>query len=347
MANIKISELNTFPTSLKTEDFFPIDKSSSLLTYRATLGQLQSLLSTGSFSGSLIGTASWANNAISASYVRGNNVTGSVLSASYAVTASYVSGSGAGVSGTGTVNYLPIWTNNTTLGNSDIYYTGSINSYVSNYKNIAIENGQAFFAARGTYNCGYSMQSMYTSSDAWAFACGTENTGGARGMLELVTYSSSNQLISKQGNDPDGNGTIRALRFAGNGIYFWPLGGAQSISRDGTFNIGVDSGTANTETRFMIEVYSGSSVSNPQTYHIQKAIEVKYGSGSAITGLRTTFCVSSSGFVYATGYNVISSSNYAYTSSLASGSFAVIEDNGAMYLFARSANGKLRSASLA
>jgi hypothetical protein len=342
MSTIKISELNTFPALLKTEDFFPIDRSSSLLTYRATLGQLQTLLSTGSFSGSLIGTSSWANNSISSSYAITSSYSSNTISASYALTASYVSGSGGGVTGNGTVNYLPIWTGTTVLGNSNIYYTASL-GYVSSYKNIAIENGQAFFIARGTYNCGYTMQSMYTASDAWSFGCGTENTGTSRGIFELVTYSGSNQLISKQSNDPDGYGIIRALRTVSNGFYFWPLGGAQTVSRDGTFNIGVDSGTANTETRFMIHVYSGSSVSNPQTYHIQKAIEVRYGSSS----LDTTFCVSSSGYVYSTGYNVISSSNYAYTSSLVSGSFAVIEDNGVMYLFARSANGKLRSASLA
>lgn len=293
---IKISELNTFPSLLKTEDFFPIDKSSSLLTYRATLGQLQSLLSTGSFSGSLIGTASWANNSISASYIRGGNVSGSVLSASYALTASYVSGSGGSTIGPGTVNYLPIWTGTNALGDSNIYYTASI-GYVSYNRNFAIEKGQAFFISRGSFNCGYVLQSIYTASDAWQLSCGTENTGTSRGMFELSTYSSSNQLISKQSNDPDGYGTVRALRIAGNGFYFWPLGGSQTVSRDGTFNIGVDSGTANTETRFLIHVYSGSSASNPQTYHIQKAIEVQYGSSS----LTTTFCVSSSGATYMGG----------------------------------------------
>lgn len=141
------------------------------------------------------------------------------------------------------------------------------------------------------------------------------------GCLKLSTYSGSNQLINKQSNDPDGYGTVRALRISGNGVYFWPLGGAQTVSRDGTFNIGLDSGTENTETRLLVSVYSGSSVSNPQTYHIQKAIEVQYGSSSAVT----TFCVSSSGQVIATGYsgsnfnvvNFYGSASYALTSSTA------------------------------
>lgn len=345
MSNIKISELNPLPGTLSVNDFFPVDKSSSLLTYRTNFTQVQSLLSTGSFTGSftgnLDGTSSWSNKTISASYASSSTSASYSLTSSYTLTASYLSG-GIGITGHGTATYLPIWTSNTDLGNSDIYYTASL-GYVSSYKNIAIENGQAFFIARGTYNCGYTLQSMYTSSDAWTLVCGTGNTGSSRGAFDLNTFSSSNQLLSKQSNDPDGYGTIRTLRIAGNGFYFWPLGNTQTVARDATFNIGVDSGTANTSSRFLIDVYSGSSVSNPQTNHIKSAVEVRYGSSSLVT----TFHVSSSGQVYSTGYNVISSSNYAYTSSLTSGSFAVLEDAGAMYLFARSANGKLRSASLA
>jgi hypothetical protein len=310
---IKLSELNIFPSLLTTEDFFPIDKSSSLLTYRATLGQLKALVTTGSFSGSLIGTSSWANNSISSSYVITSSHSRNSVSASYSLTASYVSGSGGSLTGTGTNNYLPIWTGNTSLGNSNIFYTSSLNAYLFSYANAVIENGQAFFTARGTFNCGYTMQSMYTSSDAWMLVCGTENSGSTRGLFDLATYSGSNQLISKQGNDPDGNGTIRALRIASNGIYIWPLLGAQSVSRDGTFNVGVDSGVYNTSSRLLIDVFSGSSASNPQTYHLRKAIEVRYGSGSSSTGLTTTFCVSSSGKTYI-GNSVIANGNLKLSS---------------------------------
>ena len=340
---IKISELNTFPALLKTEDFFPIDRSSSLLTYRATLGQLQSLLNTGSFSGSLSGTASVATTSISGSYTNTSSYSVNSTSASYAITASYVSGSNAGINGSGTTNYLTEWSSNTTVGDSRIYYTSSLNSYVASNANLSVENGQAYFVTRGTFNCGLSMQSMHSASDTWTFICGTAASGSDRSLFDLVTYSGSNQLTSKQSNDPDGYGTIRTLRIAGNGFYFWPLGNTQTVARDATFNIGVDSGTANTSSRFLIDIFSGSSASNPQTNHIKSAVEVRYGSSSLVT----TFHVSSSGQVYSTGYNVISSSNYAYTSSITSGSFAVLEDAGAMYLFARSANGKLRSASLA
>ena len=43
----------------------------------------------GTFTGSLQGTASWANNALTASYVTASNVVGIVTSASFATTASF------------------------------------------------------------------------------------------------------------------------------------------------------------------------------------------------------------------------------------------------------------------
>lgn len=57
-----------------------------------------SVSSTGGFTGSLLGTASWSQNAVTASFVTASNVWGpygssSVLSSSFALTASYVTGS--------------------------------------------------------------------------------------------------------------------------------------------------------------------------------------------------------------------------------------------------------------
>jgi hypothetical protein len=352
---IKISQLTSFPSALVGSDFLPVDQSSSLFTYKATLDQIKTFTSTGSFSGSFsgshFGTSSVALNAITSSYINGSNVSGSVLSSSYAVTASYVSGSANFILGNGTVNYLPIWTGNKLLGNSSIYYTGSLNSYIYNSVNIIAQGGQPNITSKGTYNANISLQSYYTSSDLWTFSVGADSAGSfSRGGFALYTVSSSNQLTAKQVQTPDPFGIIRVIEIISNGIYLWPKAGVQSVSNDGTVTIGaglvsLETGSSmNTESRLLIYAYSGSSASNPQTNHIHKAVEVKYGSGSIIN---TTFCVSSSGQVYSTGYNVISSSNYGYTSSLASGSFAVIEDAGIMFLFARSSNGKLRSSSLA
>ena len=109
--SIKISQLDPI-ASLTGSDFFPIDQSSSIKTYRASLTQLQNLFSTGSFTGSVIGTivgtgtspqfvgtSSWANNALSSnSSISGafSNSSSYALSSSNALTASYALNANAG-----------------------------------------------------------------------------------------------------------------------------------------------------------------------------------------------------------------------------------------------------------
>ena len=325
--SIKISQLDPI-SSLTGSDFFPIDQSSSIKTYRASLTQLQDLFSTGSFTGSVIGTivgtgtspqfvgtSSWAissSRSISSSYSDFSNSSSYALSSSNALTASYALNSNAGdLSGAGTTNYLPIWTGNKTLGNSSIYYRTPLIGYPGNVStdNFYVQkdtpiiyitgSGQGSLSVVSSYNSAMALRSATTSSDAHIFVVGAD--GGmpgtdSRGVFDWSSFSGSNNLASRQGNDPvgDGSGQTRLLRIKSNGWYFWPLYGAQTISRDGTFNIGVDSGTENHDTRLKIFVYSGSSVSNPVVNHIRKAIEVTYGSGSEAT----TFCVSSSGKTY-------------------------------------------------
>jgi hypothetical protein len=362
--SIKISQLDTI-ASLTGSDFFPIDQSSSIKTYRASLTQLQNLFSTGSFTGSfkgdLNGTSSWtisSSRSISSSHSNFSNSSSYALSSSNALTASYALNSNAGtLFGVGIANYIPIWTNSTTLGSTNDFYSET--GYFTSTRDLKIQkagpalfvtgSGLGYVAVRAEYNSSLMLQSAQSSSqDVWSMIVSADGANAApgvpydiRGRLDLTSISSSTQFTSKQVTG-EATPITYVLSTRSNGLYYWPLPGAQSLSRDGTVNIGVDTANPNTDTRLKIQVFSGSNASNPQTYHLGKAIEVTYGSSS----LNTTFCVSSSGQVYSTGYNVISSSNFAYTSSLSSGSFAVIENNGVMYLFARSANGTLRSASL-
>jgi len=359
--SIKISQLDPI-SSLTGSDFFPIDQSSSIKTYRASLTQLQDLFSTGSFTGSLtgritgtgtspqfVGTSSWAissSRSISSSYSDFSNSSSYALSSSNALTASYALNSNAGdISGVGTTNYLPIWTGNKTLGNSSIYYGTPLIGYPGNVStdNFYVQkdtpiiyitgSGQGSLSVVSSYNSAMALRSATTSSDAHIFVVGAD--GGmpgtdSRGVFDWSSYSGSNNLASRQGNDPTGDGQSRLLRIKSNGWYFWPLYGVQSISRDGTVNIGIDSGTENHDTRLNIFVYSGSSNSNPVVNHIKKAIEVTYGSGSTIN---TTFCVSSSGQVIATGY---SGSNFnavsfygsaSYSNNALSSSYALTSSN--------------------
>jgi len=325
--SIKISQLDPI-ASLTGSDFFPIDQSSSIKTYRASLTQLQNLFSTGSFTGSLtgritgtgtspqfVGTSSWAissSRSISSSYSDLSNSSSYALSSSRATTASYALNSNAGdISGAGTTNYIPIWTSNKTLGDSTIYYGTPIVGYPGNVStdNFYVQknspfiyitgSGQGSLSVVSSYNSALLLGSATTSSDAHVFIVGAD--GGmpgtdARGIFDWTSNSGSNNFSSRQSNDP-GSGIVRLLRIKSNGWYFWPLYGAQSLSRDGTVNIGVDSATENHDTRLKIFVFSGSSVSNPVVNHLGKAIEVTYGSGSE----STTFCVSSSGKTYIGG----------------------------------------------
>ena len=303
MSNIKISQLSSFSGNVTGSDFFPIDKSSSLTTYRASVSQLQSYLSTGSFTGSLVGTltgtSSWASKSVSASYASSSTSASYGLSSSYASTASYIIG-GTTVSGTGTTNYLPIWTSNTTIGNSSMYYAaGAYELDGANF--IAYNSSQTYIIGRSAgLNSNILLDSAYTSSDAWGLSVATGNSPSdtTRGRFELVTYTGSNQLLAKQSIPNDPYNMVRVARISSNNIYFWPISDVQSVSRDGTVNIGVtNSSVENTSSRLLIDVFSGSSASNPQTYHLRKAIEVRYGSSS----LNTTFCVSSSGKTYIGG----------------------------------------------
>lgn len=326
--SIKISQLDPI-ASLTGSDFFPIDQSSSIKTYRASLTQLQNLFSTGSFTGSLtgritgtgttpqfVGTSSWAissSRSISSSYSDFSNSSSYALSSSNALTASYALNSSAGtVFGTGTTDYIPIWTNSTTLGSTNAFYAET--GYFTSTRDLKIQksnpalfvtgSGVGYVAVRSGYNASLLLQSQQSASiDNWGLIVNADdanaapgNTYDIRGTLNLTSISSSNQFTSKQVTG-ESTPITYVLKSRSNGLYFWPEFGAQSLSRDGTFNIGVDSAILNTDTRLKIQVYSGSSISNPQTYHIGKAIEVTYGSSS----LTTTFCVSSSGKTYIGG----------------------------------------------
>ena len=354
--SIKISQLDPI-TSLTGSDFFPIDQSSSIKTYRASLTQLQNLFSTGSFTGSFtgsilgtgtspqfVGTSSWAISSgisISSSYSDFSNSSSYALSSSRSTTASYALNSNAGdLSGAGTTNYIPIWTGNKTLGSTSDFYSETSGGvpYFTSTRDLKIQkaspalfvtgSGLGYVAVRAEYNSSLMLQSAQSASqDGWSLILSADGANAApgnpydiRGRLDLTSISASSQFFSKQVTG-ESTPITYVLSTRSNGLYYWPLPGAQSLSRDGTFNIGVDTANPNTDTRLKIQVFSGSSAANPQTYHIRKAIEVTYGSGST---LNTTFCVSSSGQVIATGY---SGSNFNAVSFYGSASYALSSSN--------------------
>jgi len=365
--SIKISQLDPI-ASLTGSDFFPIDQSSSIKTYRASLTQLQNLFSTGSFTGSVIGTivgtgtspqfvgtSSWAissSRSISSSYSDFSNSSSYALSSSRATTASYALNSSAGtLFGGGITNYIPIWTNSTTLGSTNDFYAET--GYFTSTRDLKIQKSNpalfvtgsngGYVAVRAEYNSSLMLQSAQSASgDSWALIVNADGANSApgtpydiRGTIDLVSYSGSSQFVSKQVTG-ESTPVSYVMSSRSNGLYFWPQKGAQSLSRDGTFNIGASPSTINTSSRFTIEVFSGSSASNPQTYHLSKAIEVRYGSSS----LNTTFCVSSSGQVIATGY---SGSNFNAVSFYGSSSYALSSSNAVTASYTLSASYALTS----
>jgi hypothetical protein len=320
--NEKISQLSDYPnTQLSLNDYFPINQYASITTYKTSLQKVRDTL----FTGSLYGTSSVAKSAQTASYLTPGTYP---ISASWsinsvnALTASYAQNVAVnGVSGSGTLNYLTQWVSNSAIGASGIYYTSS-NQYVVYNNNLSVLNsygGQAIFNVVGGYNASVILQSAYSASDAWLFVCGASGAGNS-GQYEMASFTGSTNFASKQSNGPDA-GLVRTFLIKSNGVYYWPYSGTQTISRDATFNIGVDSGTLNTSSRILIDVFSGSSATNPQTYNLQKAIEVRYGSGSANTSIPTTFCVSSSGKTFiggpvtVVGNTTLNSPNYISTPS--------------------------------
>jgi hypothetical protein len=367
--SIKISQLDPI-ASLTGSDFFPIDQSSSIKTYRASLTQLQNLFSTGSFTGSFtgsilgtgtspqfVGTSSWAissSRSISSSYSDFSNSSSYALSSSRATTASYALNSNAGdLSGGGTLNYIPLWTGNKTLGSTSNFYYETSPNYFTSTQDLKIQKSNpalfvtgsdlGYVAVRCTYNSSLMLQSSQSASrDSWALIVNADDANAAflaaspstaydiRGTIDLVSYSGSSQFVSKQVTG-EATPVSYVMKSRSNGLYFWPEKGSQSLSRDGTFNIGVSPSTINTSSRLTIEVFSGSSASNPQTYHLSKAIEVRYGSSS----LNTTFCVSSSGQVIATGY---SGSNFNAVSFYGSASYALSSSNAVTASYALSSS---------
>ncbi len=138
-SSIHIHELNNIP-SIAREDYFPLNKSSSNTTYKGTFTQLSTLLSTGSFTGifvgyftgsgsgpHLLGTSSYA---ISSSYAKSASYASNANSASYSLSSSYAPNI-PNITGSGTSNFIAMWTpNSTTLGSSPIYKHPS-NNYVT------------------------------------------------------------------------------------------------------------------------------------------------------------------------------------------------------------------------
>ena len=125
-----------------------------------------SLTVTQGITGSLQGTASWANNATTASYISSSNIIGTVTSASYALTASYAMNGGSGDGGAGaniTASFTnqSIWTFNHALNNQGVViqtFDSSWNQTIP--QNITLTNANTATIAFTSAKSGYAIASL-------------------------------------------------------------------------------------------------------------------------------------------------------------------------------------------
>ena len=148
------------------------DFATKTVTISGSLGVL------GGITGSLFGTASYATQALSASYYGG-----SVATASYALTSSNIQG--------GTANYIPLWNASTSLSSSTIYQSSG---------NVGI--GTTSPSAKLHVNGNMYLQNDATSIDTITFSNGPQIE--AHGP---VGYFKSGQVYTKTSNNNVGVGT--------------------------------------------------------------------------------------------------------------------------------------------
>lgn len=124
---------------------------------------------TGKFSGSFHGTASWATNALTSSFVAGSNVIGTVNSASYALTSSVLSGvlpvskGGTGLQSV-SVNHIPFGNGtNSLITSSNFVYDKDNNKLILSGSLVA----QTIGNVPGTLN----FAANYTHFDYFYYAC--------------------------------------------------------------------------------------------------------------------------------------------------------------------------------
>jgi hypothetical protein len=112
--NIKISELDQLPTSITSEDFFPLVDSSSMTTFRVPIGKLGAALTSSGYSaGSLYASSSLVSSrSLGSEFASGSLFASRSLSASHALLSDNVSLSG-------NQYYFPFWTGSIINGGLD------------------------------------------------------------------------------------------------------------------------------------------------------------------------------------------------------------------------------------
>ena len=169
-----------------TNGYFPLITGSnglinSIISQSGTIISINGSLNTNSITGSHLGTSSWANNSLSASYVTSSNIIGTVTNS---ISSSYVSGS--------------VMTSNITSSNGLIVSSGNVGigttgpSYPLDVNGIARSNGLYLGYQTGMFSVDGTL-SNYSATN------GVYLTGNASGWLRLNGDGTQHQNIQVNG----------------------------------------------------------------------------------------------------------------------------------------------------
>lgn len=175
MANKRVTELAPISsTDLRGDDQMLVSDVSAKESKRLTILDLAKYIGvvTSSFTGSFNGTASWARQSLTASYVQGANVQGTVTSASYALSSSY-----------------------SLFATSASYAANAGSSSISNY---ALNAGTASYAYTASiYSATVATHAVTADSASYlVFTPGFNNGTASYSMLANVSLATTASLTS-------------------------------------------------------------------------------------------------------------------------------------------------------
>jgi hypothetical protein len=199
---------------------------------------IQATSFTGSHIGNTTGTASWANNALTASYITASNIIGNVNSSSYATTASYVSSSNINgiIVNALTASYVkPL--NQTFILSGSMITTGS-NTLIGN---TTLTGSITISSSLGVNNPSVRIYGDVEHNGYISFDPVTTNIDSTISASYIYVSGSTNDLYFTQNGSGYGNTT--RLRWLEGNLYTGLLNGGIISSVPGTTTFTVTSGS--------------------------------------------------------------------------------------------------------
>jgi hypothetical protein len=337
MSDTKISELPLI-SQITGSDFFPLNQSSSLTTYRGTVTQLRNYIASGSFSGSfsgsnfgsLLGTASFAT---SASHANTSVTSTTSVSASVAISASYAANSQNALTGNGTAGYIAKYATSTGLNPSSLvnaYNAGGLEfnrTYLYSTETLVIEkpfDGIRLLTESGSGNQALIFTTITSSGDRltsskWDYMAVVGFDGGFN-LFNPVTSKQYSGLNVKTTGSSTG---IYPLIQRGNTLCFWPYIQTSTAYVDGRVGIGAqpretpeaENSNPGIRARLHLTTLSQSSLPPGLTGSNSRenipAIIVEQYRGNSNSSL-DVFCISGSGNVDINGRVILSQGSVTY-----------------------------------